>query len=136
MFVFRSETWHNVYSSPCNSLAYEPLRFGLPSYGVPIPVARSVGILGAFVLMGIFHMYALAPVMSITGLIRVGLFFFLNGVASVAETLIWGQKKHWVKAVLAWVFELTISSWTASAARIPNGLSKVPWREICDVSHY
>jgi hypothetical protein len=77
-------------------------------------------------------MYGLAPIMDATGLLRIGIFFFLNGVATVIEAMIWGQRKHWLRTVLAWVFEITIASWTAEAARIPNGLSRIPWRELCD----
>jgi hypothetical protein len=130
---FWSETWHNAFASPCTSLAYGPIRYTLPKYGVPIPIARSLAVLGAFGLMAIFHVYALTPIMDSAGLQRIGLFFFLNGVATVAEALVWGHKKHWFKTLMAWVFEVVVASWTAEAARIPNGLSKIPWREMCDV---
>ena len=86
--------------------------------------------------MAIFHIYGLAPIMSTTGLQRVGWFFILNGLATVTEAIIWGHKKHWLRTLLAWAFELAVSSWTAEAAGIPNGLSKIRWREICDSSHY
>jgi hypothetical protein len=86
--------------------------------------------------MAIFHIYALAPIMSTTGLQRVGWFFILNGLATVAEAIIWGPKKHWLRTLLAWTFELVVSSWTAETAGIPNGLSKIPWREMCDAPHY
>jgi hypothetical protein len=99
---------------------------------VPIPIARSLGVLGAFGLMAIFHVYALSPTMDTAGLQRIGMFFFLNGIATTSEALVWGQRKHWLKAVLAWVFEITLASWTAEAARIPNGLSRIHWKELCD----
>jgi len=133
---FWSESWHNAFASPCTSLAYGPLRYGLPRVGVPIPIARSLGVLGAFALMAIFHIYALAPIMSSVGLERIGLFFLVNGFATVAEAVVWGHQKHWVKTAMAWIFEVAIASWTAEAARIPNGLSKIPWREMCDAPHY
>ena len=82
--------------------------------------------------MAIFHMYALVPILTRPALIRIGMFFFLNGVATVSEAAVWGHKKHWLKAVLAWVFETSISSWTVSGMNIPNGLSKIPWKEICN----
>ncbi|KAI9734106.1 MAG: hypothetical protein M1818_007044 [Claussenomyces sp. TS43310] len=133
---FWSETWHNGFASPCTSLAYQPLRSTLPRFGVPIPIARSFGVVGAFTLMATFHTYALAPIMSKTGLQRIGAFFIVNGIATVAEAMIWGRKKHWLKTLMAWAFEITLASWTAETARIPNGLSKINWREMCDAPHY
>ncbi|TVY81833.1 hypothetical protein LSUE1_G003011 [Lachnellula suecica] len=132
---FWSETWHNAFSSPCTSLAYKPLRQGLPKYGVPVPIARSLGVLGAFGLMAAFHAYALAPILSKHELIRIFMFFVMNGIATVAEAALWGKKRHWVKAVLAWIFETSISSWTASGMDFPNGLSKIQWRDICTAPH-
>lgn len=96
-------------------------------------IARSMGVLGAFVLMAVFHMYALAPILDREALYRIGLFFFVNGIATVAEAAVWGKRRHWLKAVLAWVFETAIATWTASGVNFPNGLSKIPWREMCDV---
>lgn len=48
---FWSESWHNAFAAPCTSLAYSPLRYGLPKIGVPVSVARSLGVIGAFTLM-------------------------------------------------------------------------------------
>lgn len=95
-------------------------------------IAQPLGVIGAFGLMGLFHMYALQPILRPEGLIRIGLFFLLNGVAVVVEAMIWGKKRHWLKALLAWVFEACIASWAASYMSIPHGLSKIPWKEICD----
>ena len=127
----RSETWHNAFASPCTSLAYQPLRYELPKYGVPVVIARSLGVFGAFGLMAAFHVYALLPILNDEALVRIGAFFFLNGLATVAEAAVWGHKKHWAKTLLAWVFETSVASWTASGMNFPNGLSKIPWRDIC-----
>jgi hypothetical protein len=82
--------------------------------------------------MALFHIYALYPILNGEALFRIGVFFCLNGVATVAEAAIWGKKRHWVKAVLAWAFETVLASWTAGGLSIPNGLSRIPWRELCD----
>jgi hypothetical protein len=113
---FWSETWHNVFASPCESLAYMPLRRNLPRYGVPVSVARGLGILGAFGLMAVFHIYALAPILPQESLFRIGIFFVINGVATVAETAVWGKRHHWLKTVLAWTFEIVIATWTAQVS--------------------
>jgi len=130
--IHRSETWHNAFASPCTSLAYSPLRYGLPKYGIPIAIARSFGVLGAFSLMALFHMFALQPIVTRAALLRIGIFFFLNGVATVAEATLWGKKRHWLKTLMAWVFETGIATWTASGMNFPNGLSRISWKEVCN----
>jgi hypothetical protein len=135
LIVDRSETWHNAFASPCTSLAYAPLRYGLPKIGVPVVVARSLGVLGAFILMALFHIYALYPILTSEGLFRIGAFFFLNGIATVTEAAIWGHKRHWVKTVLAWIFQTSMSSWTAAGLNIPPGLKNIPWKTMCDPSY-
>jgi hypothetical protein len=82
--------------------------------------------------MAAFHVYALSPIIDTAGLQRIGMFFCLNGIATVAEALVWGHRKHWLKTALAWAFEVTVASWAAEASSIPNGLSRIPWRELCD----
>jgi len=129
---FWSESWHNVFAAPCTSLAYSPLRHGLPKLGVPLVIARALGLIGAFGLMALFHIYALQPILGREGLTRIGVFFVLNGVATVIEAAVWGKKRHWLRTVLGWAFETSISTWTASGIDFPNGLSKIPWREICN----
>jgi hypothetical protein len=131
----RSETWHNAFAAPCQSLAYSPIRNTLPKYGVPLPIARSLGVIGAFGLMGIFHIYALSPLLPSDALNKIGLFFFFNGIATVAEAMIWGHKKHWARAALAWIFETVVSTWTVNGIYIPNGLSSIPWTEVCKIRY-
>ena len=93
--------------------------------------ARAAGVLAAFSLMAAFHVYALLPILDEEALIRIASFFILNGIATVAEAAVWGTKKHWTKALIAWIVETGLASWTASGMNIPNGLSKIPWRELC-----
>jgi len=81
--------------------------------------------------MAAFHVYALLPILDEEALIRIASFFILNGIATVAEAAVWGTKKHWTKALIAWIVETGLASWTASGMNIPNGLSKIPWRELC-----
>ena len=128
---FWSGTWHACFASPCQNLAYNPIRRTLPMIGIPVALARSLGVLGAFSLMGAFHVYALAPILSRSGLVRIWWFFFFNGVATVAEALLWGRKRHWAKTVLGWTFQALVSAWTIQATEIPHGLSQVAWRDIC-----
>jgi hypothetical protein len=96
-------------------------------------IARPIGVIGAFGLMSIFHMYALQPILSREGLIRVGLFFILNGVATVIEAMIWGSKRHKLKTLLAWAFETAVATWAASGMNIPHGLWSIRWEEICEI---
>ncbi|TGO14050.1 hypothetical protein BTUL_0059g00360 [Botrytis tulipae] len=130
---FWSKTWHNVFSAPCASLAYDPIRQTLPKLGVSIPIARSMGILAAFFLMAAFHVYALAPMLTDKALFRIGTFFVLNGFATVGEAMVWGRKESWVKTGLAWVTEMSLAAWTADALGIPRGVHGIKWRDICEV---
>lgn len=99
-------------------------------------MARSLGVIGAFGLMAVFHVYALSPILTNQALQRIGLFFFLNGIATVSEAMVWGHKKHWMKAILAWGFETALASWTASGINIPNGLSTINWGAACSSGKY
>lgn len=138
---FWARTWHNAFASPCTSLAYHPVRRGLSRVGLPLGVARGVGLVAAFALMAGFHVYALSPLIGREGLRRVGLFFVGNGVAVVVEAGVWGvdrgpgmgRKTRIGRAVLAWAFELGLSSWVVKGCGVPEGLGGVRWREICDV---
>lgn len=135
--VFWSETWHSAFASPCRSLAYEPLRTHLPRLlgrylGVPsVPLAKAAGIIASFAMMGIFHVYALTPLLHYGGLVRVTIFFLLNGVGTVVEGAIWGRRTHWAKTLLAWLFELMLASWTVEGMRVPKGLNSIQWRDLC-----
>lgn len=118
------------------SLAYAPFRYGLPKYGVPVGIARVAGLLGVFGFMALFHIYALSPILDSAALGRIGTFFFINGIATVTESAIWGRKDHWLKTLLAWSFETVFASWTVSGLHIPHGLWRVPWSEICNAPKY
>ncbi|TGO91519.1 hypothetical protein BPOR_0025g00130 [Botrytis porri] len=131
--AIQSKTWHNVFSAHCASLAYDPIRQNLPRLGVSIPIARSMGILAAFFLMAAFHVYALAPMLTDKALFRIGMFFVLNGFATVGEAMVWGRKDNWVKTGLAWVTEMSLAAWTADALGIPRGVHGIKWRDICEV---
>ncbi|EEH08451.1 conserved hypothetical protein [Histoplasma capsulatum G186AR] len=132
--TFWSETWHSAFASPCRSLAYEPIRYTLPErYGVPVSIARALGVVASFGLMGFFHVYGLKPLLPFDALARIYAFFILNGVGAVIEDAIWGRETHWGKTILAWVFELAIASWTVEGLSVPRGLKNIQWTTICDV---
>ncbi|OJD19800.1 hypothetical protein AJ78_00300 [Emergomyces pasteurianus Ep9510] len=132
--TFWSETWHSAFASPCRSLAYEPIRHNLHErYGVPVSIARAIGVIASFGLMGFFHVYGLKPLLPFDALARIYAFFLLNGVGAVIEDVIWGRETHWGKTILAWVFELAIASWTVEGLSVPQGLKNVRWTSICDV---
>lgn len=122
---FWSEVWHNSFTSPCISLANNPLRNSLRKLGSPDGISRSVGILGAFSLMAVFHMYCFYPVLDQRAVNRIGLFFFLNGIATIAESAIWGKKRHWAKAALAWTFQIILATWVASSLNLPSNTLKI-----------
>ncbi|EEP76573.1 predicted protein [Uncinocarpus reesii 1704] len=131
---FWSETWHSAFASPCHSLVYGPLRRNLPiRFGMPAALARGIGIIASFMLMGFFHVYALTPLLPLDALLRISAFFFLNGVGTVMEEAMWGRQVHWGKTLLAWVFELAIASWTVEGLSVPKGLRSISWKNICDV---
>ncbi|POS86331.1 hypothetical protein EPUL_002744, partial [Erysiphe pulchra] len=126
---FWSEVWHNCFTSPCISLAYNPLRNGLRKLGLPDGISRSAGVLGAFSLMSVFHMYCMYPILDQKAVNRIGLFFFLNGIATLAETAIWGKKRHWAKATLAWTFQTILATWVASSINLPSNTLTILWNE-------
>lgn len=128
---FWSETWHNVFAAPCISLAYSPLRRSLPKIGVPVTIARAAGALGAFFLMAIFHIYALIPILPYHALLRSGLFFVINGLGSVIDSIIWNHRKHWLRALIAWIFEIGVSTWAISGMDLPQGARWIDWLKLC-----
>ncbi|PGH09635.1 hypothetical protein AJ80_07664 [Polytolypa hystricis UAMH7299] len=132
--TFWSETWHSAFASPCRSLAYDPLRRCLTSrYAIPTPIARAVGMITAFALMGAFHVYAMTPLLPEQALWRIFAFFVMNGIGTVIEDAIWKRHTHWGKTILAWVFELAIASWTVEGLEIPKGLGEVRVSDVCNI---
>jgi hypothetical protein len=128
---FWSETWHKVFTSPVISLGYSPTRRFLVLIGVPALVAKSVGIMVAFTMMGAFHVFAMQPLLPGVSLARIGLFFVINGIATVCEVAIWGHRKSWLRVGIAWLFETALATWAMETVYIPRGLTQIPWRNIC-----
>jgi hypothetical protein len=101
--------------------------------GVPVVFARALGIIGSFALMGFFHVFALRPLLPTNALFRICNFFILNGIGIVIEDAVWGRQPHWVKALLAWIFELAVATWAVEGLHVPKGLKNIRWTSICDV---
>ena len=78
-------------------------------------------------------MYALSPMLTSKALFRIGMFFVLNGFATVGEAMAWGRKESWVKTALAWVTEMSLAAWTADALDFPRGVHGIKWGELCGV---
>ncbi|KAF2739274.1 hypothetical protein EJ04DRAFT_508978 [Polyplosphaeria fusca] len=128
---FWTETWHNAFVSPCLTLAYTPTMFLLRQLGAPKPVCRAAAVFSGFLLMAIFHVYALQPMLTEEGEWRIGMFFILNGVFTVIEVAIWGKKRHWFRAVMAWAIELSLSSWAVAAVDVADGVLEADWKDLC-----
>ncbi|CAI6271950.1 unnamed protein product [Periconia digitata] len=129
--TFWTETWHNAFAAPCLSLAYTPTTYLLTRLRLPRMLVRSCAVVAAFAFMSLFHMYALAPILSAEGQKRIGIFFLANGVCTVAETAVWGKKRDWRRAVLAWMIELGLASWTIVECEIADGLLSADWKGLC-----
>ena len=129
--TFWTETWHNVFSSPCLNLAYNPTMYILTSLKIPRQVARSFAVVASFSLMAVFHAEVMSPILSAEGKMRIGLFFILNGVFTVIEVAIWGKRRDWRRALMAWVIELTLASWAVEKAQVADGLLHADWRGLC-----
>jgi hypothetical protein len=133
---FWTEFWHNCFAAPCMTLAYMPIYRLVLAVGVPRAIARMAGVLASFSFMAVFHMWTLAPLLSLEGVKRMGLFFVINGVLTVMEVAIWGKRRHWLRAVLAWASEVAIASWVAMAVPFAEGLMHLDWRGICRPRDY
>lgn len=129
--TFWSDIWHGAFTSPCRSLAYDPVSDSLRKFGFPLNLARGAGVIASFFLMAMFHVYGLWPLLPGPALLRIGAFFVLNGVGTVVEEAIWGKRVHWVKTVLAWTYELAVASWTAEGLNIPEGLVGIDLTALC-----
>ncbi|KAF3921978.1 hypothetical protein ABW20_dc0104213 [Dactylellina cionopaga] len=125
--------WHVAFQSPCQSMAYSPVQTILKVIGFPRPLARGLGVVAAFMLMGVFHAYVGWPVMKdvVEGWTKVLGFFVMNGVATVFEDGVWGKRKHWVRAILAWGVEIALASWAVSGVEFPYELWLVHDPKFC-----
>lgn len=133
---WNGNTWHVAFQSPCQSMAYLPVQALLKKIGVNRKLARGMGVIAAFTLMGTFHGYVGWPVMHDVkdGWTRVVGFFVLNGIATVFDDLVWGRTKNWMRTVMAWVFEIAIASWAVRDVEFPNELWLVQNPRFCNVT--
>lgn len=133
--TFWTETWHNALTSPCLSLAYSPTTYLLTHlplpFTLPKKLTRFCAMIASFTLMGGFHAYAMAPILTAEGRWRIGIFFVANGVFTVLEVAVWGRRRSWVRGFFAWVIELTLASWTISVVGVADGLLGADWRGMC-----
>lgn len=129
--TFWTETWHNAFAGPCLSLAYTPVTYLLSSLAVPRGATRALSVVASFGLMSVFHMYALSSLLSKEGRRRIGVFFLVNGILVVVEVWVWGKRRDWRRAVIAWALELALASWTVSAADVADGVLNADWRGLC-----
>jgi hypothetical protein len=128
---FWTETWHNAFASPCYSLAYKPTISLLKILRMPRALSRGLAVISGFGLMAIFHVYSLKPMLDDEGIRRIGLFFTLNGVFTVLEVAVWGKTRHWLRALCAWIIEISLASWTVAAIKIADGVLSADWKGLC-----
>ncbi|KAF1969229.1 hypothetical protein BU23DRAFT_557906 [Bimuria novae-zelandiae CBS 107.79] len=129
--TFWTETWHNVFTSPCLTLAYNPTLWMLTKFAVPRKIARAFAVIASFALMAVFHAEVMSPILSREGKMRIGLFFVLNGLFTVIEAALWGKKRDWRRALMAWIIELSLASWAVETAQVADGLLNADWRGLC-----
>jgi hypothetical protein len=125
------EVWHNGLTASCLSLAYMPTTYILSLLRLPRSLIRSCAVVASFSLMGVFHMYAMRPILSEEGQRRICLFFVANGVFTVIEVAVWGKKRDWRRAISAWIIELGLASWTVAECEVADGLLHADWRGLC-----
>ncbi|KAF2437353.1 hypothetical protein P171DRAFT_437761 [Karstenula rhodostoma CBS 690.94] len=129
--TFWTETWHNAFASPCRTLAYNPMMWVLTKVRVPRHIARSLAVVASFGLMAVFHAEIMSPLLSPEGKMRIGLFFVLNGIFTVIEVAVWGKRRDWRRALMAWIIELSLASWAVQTAQVADGLLNADWRGLC-----
>lgn len=118
---FWSETWHNAFSSPCHALGYKLFR----------PMGRLYGVVAAFLLMGIWHAWALAPILPTPGMFRVCCFFVLQALGCSLDATVFGHTHSRLRSLLSWIFCLSSATWTVKELHIPDGVWEIDWRNIC-----
>jgi Membrane bound O-acyl transferase family len=119
---FWKDTWHTIYTSPIRTLGYAPMRkvFG--------PIG---GVLGAFALMAVFHVWAFAPYFRPEGLFRVAVFFMVNGVGCIFDNAIWGERITWLRVIVNWLYQLFWAQYTVRECDIPDGLLAIDFKNFC-----
>ena len=71
--------------------------------------------------MAVFHVYALALVLLQEMMMRVGLFFVLNGAGLVAAIAVWGRKTGWGRTGATWGFEVGLAGWVVRGVGFQMG---------------
>ena len=79
----------------------------------------------------VYHAWALYPLVSPEGRIRLFLFFFLNGIATVIDYAIWRNGNSYLRTFISWVICTVLATWTVAECNVPNGILAIPWNNLC-----
>jgi hypothetical protein len=78
-----------------------------------------------------FHVWALVPYVKPEGLVRVAVFFLANGVGSIADFWMWGNRNTPERVIINWLYEIYWSQYAVAKCDIPDGLMAIDFRRIC-----